>query len=102
MLLSTLDSFLNVSEYFAGDELTVADFAFLASVGSIKVTFSSIFTIVINFYKFQCWGVNFKEFPKLNAWFEKCKALPGFGENHEGSQLLADKLTKNLDEALWR
>lgn len=46
--------------------------------------------------------MNFKEFPKLNAWFEKCKALPGFGENHEGSQLLADKLTKLLEEPLWK
>lgn len=37
MLLSTLDSFLYNSEWFAGDEMTVADLAILASVGTIKV-----------------------------------------------------------------
>lgn len=46
--------------------------------------------------------MNLKEFPKLNAWFEKCKSLPGFAENHEGSQVLADKLTKLLEEPLWK
>ena len=37
MLLSTLDSFLHKSEWFAGDELSLADLAILASVGTIKV-----------------------------------------------------------------
>lgn len=39
MLLSTLDSFLYKSEWFAGDQLTLADLAILASVGTIKVHF---------------------------------------------------------------
>uniref|UniRef100_F4MI67 glutathione transferase n=1 Tax=Chironomus riparius TaxID=315576 RepID=F4MI67_9DIPT len=85
ILLNTLDSFLDKSEWFAGDEMTIADLAILASVGTIK-----------------CWGVNFKEFPKLNGWFEKCKNLPGFSENHEGSQALAEKLSKLLEEPLWK
>jgi glutathione S-transferase len=43
LLLNTLDSFLYSSDWFAGDELTIADFAILASVGTIKVNFSSIY-----------------------------------------------------------
>ncbi|KAG5676003.1 hypothetical protein PVAND_005858 [Polypedilum vanderplanki] len=85
VLLSTLDSFLQSSAYFAGEELTLADLAILASVGTIK-----------------CWGVNLKEFPKLNDWFDRCKSLPGFAENNEGSQILAEKLTKLLEEPLWK
>lgn len=46
--------------------------------------------------------MNFKEFPKLNVWFEKCRNLPGFSENQEGSQGLADKLSKLLEEPLWK
>jgi glutathione S-transferase len=41
VLLSTLDSFLCSTEYFAGDELTLADLAILASVGTIKVKFTA-------------------------------------------------------------
>jgi glutathione S-transferase len=37
MLLSTLDSFLYKTEWFAGDEMSLADLAILASVGTIKV-----------------------------------------------------------------
>lgn len=37
VLLNTLESFLVYSKWFAGDELTLADFALLASVESIKV-----------------------------------------------------------------
>lgn len=50
----------------------------------------------------QCCGVNLKDYPKLFTWYEQCKSLPGFTENHEGSQMLAEKLTKLLEEPLWK
>jgi glutathione S-transferase len=46
-LLSTLDSFLYSSEWFAGDQLTIADLAILASVGSIKVILLSLAIIKV-------------------------------------------------------
>lgn len=45
VLLNSLESFLEKSEWFAGDELTVADLAILASVGTIKVC---VIKILIN------------------------------------------------------
>jgi glutathione S-transferase len=86
VLLNTLETFLTQSEWFAGDELTLADFALLASVESIK-----------------CWGANFTEYPRLNYWYERCRPLPGFTENHEGARKLAEKMSKLLDpEPLWK
>ncbi|XP_070509740.1 glutathione S-transferase 1-1-like [Chironomus tepperi] len=84
-VLSTLDSFLINSNWFAGDELTLADFAFLPSVESIK-----------------CWGADFKNYPRLNKWYERCKTLKGFQENHDGAKKLADKMAKMIDEPLWK
>jgi glutathione S-transferase len=37
VLLNSLESFLAKSDWFAGDELTIADLAMLANVGTIKV-----------------------------------------------------------------
>lgn len=37
LMLVKLNSFLKKSKWFAGDELSVADLAFLANVGVIKV-----------------------------------------------------------------
>lgn len=37
ILLAKLNKFLEHSEWFAGDELSLADLGFLANVGTIKV-----------------------------------------------------------------
>ena len=50
----------------------------------------------------QCWGADFKNYPRLNKWYERCKPLPGFQENHEGAKKLADKMAKMIDEPLWK
>jgi len=86
VVLTTLESFLKTSEWFSGTEMTIADLAILANVAAIKM-----------------WGVSFvEEFPMLNGWYDRCRQLPGFLENQEGAQALADKLKKNLDEPLWK
>ena len=46
-LLETLESFLAVTKWFAGDTLTLADLGFLVTVGTIKVI-----SFVINFNQF--------------------------------------------------
>ncbi|XP_037039433.1 glutathione S-transferase 1-1-like [Bradysia coprophila] len=82
--LNAIELFLGQSQWIAGDEITIADFTFLAHVASAKA-----------------FGVDFNQFPKLNDWYNRCKSLPGFHENEEGSQLLADKLRGLLEEPLW-
>lgn len=37
VLLNSLESFLEQSEWFAGDEITIADLSILANVATIKV-----------------------------------------------------------------
>lgn len=37
VLLNNFESFLEKSDWFAGDELTIADFVILANVATIKV-----------------------------------------------------------------
>ena len=54
------------------------------------------------FISLQCWGADFKDYPRLNKWYERCKVLPGFQENHEGAKKLADKMAKMIDEPLWK
>ncbi|XP_037030114.1 glutathione S-transferase 1-like [Bradysia coprophila] len=83
--LKILESFLLKSEWFAGDEVTIADFSYLANVATIKA-----------------WGVSFDEYPKLNSWYNRCKDLPGFSENKKGAQLLSKKMSILLDEPLWK
>ncbi|KAJ6634891.1 Glutathione S-transferase 1-1 [Pseudolycoriella hygida] len=82
--LNSIELFLGQSKWIAGDDLSIADFTFLAHVASAKA-----------------FGVSFDKFPKLNDWYNRCKELPGFDENEEGSQLLADKLAGLLEEPLW-
>lgn len=36
-MLKTMESFLGKSKWFAGDEVTIADFSFLANAATIKV-----------------------------------------------------------------
>lgn len=55
VLLNTLNAFLENSEWFAGDELTIADLAILANVATIKVSYLCRKTAIkfILFY-FRC------------------------------------------------
>lgn len=51
---------------------------------------------------FQAYGANFLDYPKLNDWFNRCKAFPGFAENMEGAQRLSDQMLKVLEEPIWK
>lgn len=53
------------------------------------------------FIYFKFFGAKLSDYPKLNAWYERCRTVPGFSENEQGAKMLADKLTKALDEPLW-
>lgn len=58
ILLEKMESFLLNSDWFAGDDITIADFSFLASVTTIKVRLKIHFrvypTISINIIGMGC------------------------------------------------
>jgi len=83
-LLQSFESFLEKSEWFAGEEITLADVTILANVASIKA-----------------WNVDLAKYPNLNNWYSRCRTFPGFAENEEGAEALAEKVSKLIEEPLW-
>lgn len=68
-----LEEFLHGNDWIAGDHVTLADLACLALV-----------TTIVSF------GADIGNFKDLSAWLERCKQLPGYGENMEGVKLFTD------------
>lgn len=67
--LILLESFLDGHDYFVGNHVTIADFAFCSSIATL---------IAI--------GFDINGYSKISAWFERMKSLKGFEELEEGSQ----------------
>lgn len=73
-----LDKFLENSRYAAGDDITIADFALMASV--------STFVDGVN--------VSLKKFPNVKRWYEDCKVnVPGYQETVAGLEELKKAAT---------
>lgn len=83
-VLKMLNSFLDGSEYFAGNTLTIADISIVTSVTS-----------------FHEMGFNLTEYPDLNKWFERMHSLPGFDENQAGAKGLADLVRSIIDGTIY-
>ncbi|TMW39582.1 hypothetical protein DOY81_015337 [Sarcophaga bullata] len=63
-----LDIFLSRSQYAAGNSLTIADLAFLATISSFEVA-----------------GFDFSKYANVAKWYAKAKTVaPGFDENWQG------------------
>ncbi|KAM7360102.1 glutathione S-transferase 1-1-like [Cochliomyia hominivorax] len=63
-----LNTFLEGNDYAAGDTLTVADLALLATVSTYEVA-----------------GFDYTKYANVKRWYEYCKTVaPGFDENWEG------------------
>ncbi|VVC40045.1 Thioredoxin-like fold,Glutathione S-transferase, N-terminal,Glutathione S-transferase, C-terminal- [Cinara cedri] len=79
--LAFLEIFLASSDWAAGDNVTVADLALVASIS----TFESV-------------DVELKKYANISKWLEKCKAtLPGYEVNQKGAdgfRNMVDNLTK--------
>ncbi|CAO1403711.1 unnamed protein product [Diamesa tonsa] len=77
--------FDNGNEWIAGESITVADFAYVATISTLLAM-----------------GATLDKYPRLSAWFERCKStFPDYQEaNGQGAQMLADfmksKLTKGF------
>ncbi|XP_059616536.1 uncharacterized protein LOC132261654 [Phlebotomus argentipes] len=79
-ILGNLNTFMEGQQYVAGNELTVADLAFLVNVSTL--------------YEM---GANVNKFKNIAAWYKRLESIPGFQENLEGAQLLGNFLKPKLD-----
>lgn len=45
-------------------------------------------------------GADISSYKNLSAWYENCKALPGWEENNTGAKAFGDRVKGNLKEQL--
>ncbi|KAH8318829.1 hypothetical protein KR074_007323, partial [Drosophila pseudoananassae] len=73
-----LNTFLEDQDYVAGDTLTIADIAILASVSTFEVV-----------------DYDFSPFPNVARWYENAKEVtPGWDENWEGVLIIKNYIEK--------
>ncbi|XP_046969970.1 glutathione S-transferase 1-like [Vanessa cardui] len=77
--LGFLNQFLEDNKWVAGEHLTIADTAILASLASILEV-----------------GWDFSPFPNIQRWLKSCESIPGYEDNLEGAKLFASIVKKNL------
>ncbi|XP_053683085.1 glutathione S-transferase 1 isoform X2 [Sabethes cyaneus] len=64
-----LNTFLEGQQYAAGDELTIADLSFAATIATYEVA-----------------GFDFSKYPNVQAWLDRCKKnAPGYDVNQAGA-----------------
>ncbi|XP_032511406.2 glutathione S-transferase 1-like isoform X2 [Danaus plexippus] len=77
-----LEAFLNNSKFVAGDRMTLADIAIVATVSGLR----------------HIIAIDPKQFPKLNNWFMDMEKQPFFQKcTVPGSKILKDLLKEKLD-----
>lgn len=76
-----MEVFLKDAEYFAGNEITLADISIYATLSSIVHT-----------------GADIKPYPLLSAWYKNMEKLPGWNENEEGCKLYAQRMWDKMTE----
>lgn len=77
--LNVMETFLDGNTYFAGKHLTLADFAFCASISTLT-----------------CLGFDITNYERVNAWFEQMKELKGFDQCLAGAQEMGRIVCKNM------
>lgn len=82
-----MNTFLEASQYIAGDELTIADFCCVATVSTA--------TIII--------PISAERYPHLSRWYHLCKSLPYYDEaNGKGLQMLDSLVEIKLGKPLHK
>ncbi|XP_059618971.1 glutathione S-transferase 1-like [Phlebotomus argentipes] len=79
-ILGNLNNFMEGQQYVAGNNLTIADLAFLATI-------STLYEI----------GANVNKFKNIAAWYKRLESIPGFQENLEGAQYVGTFLKPKLN-----
>lgn len=77
------ESFLEGHDYFVGDHVTIADFAFCSSIATLMAV-----------------GFNMDDFPRILAWFERMKGLKGFDQLEAGARQYGDFVKSRLKNSL--
>lgn len=78
--LAFLQGFLNEADYIAGESLTIADFATIATLSTAEAT-----------------GHDLNKFPIVKAYMEKCKnEIVGYNENETGAKQFGDFIKSQL------
>ena len=77
--LSVMETFLEGNEYFVGNQLTIADFPFCASIATLT-----------NF------GFDISGFSKVDTWYKKMKGLKGYDQCLSGAQEFGDIIRGSL------
>ncbi|GLV42295.1 Glutathione S transferase E12 [Carabus blaptoides fortunei] len=81
-----LESFLEDSEWLAGDDMTIADLCNAASIVSVEVIASRV-------------PVTLDNFPRMQAWMNRVKEIPYFEEiNKPGLQQLEMIVNKTMEQ----
>lgn len=77
--LNVMETFLEGNEYFVGNQLTIADFPFCASIATLT-----------NF------GFDISGFPNVNSWYTKMKGLKGYDQCLSGAQEFGEIIRGSL------
>lgn len=76
-----LNGFLDKTKYVAGDKVTLADLAILATMSGM---------ILI--------GAPLDDYPNVKRWCDDMKAVPGYEENQEGATIFANAIKGKLTQ----
>lgn len=76
-----LNTYLQGNNWVAGNHVTIADLAILASVSSVHRA-----------------GFSLAKYANVAAWYERTKSLPGWAENDEGAKIYGDKVSSLLKD----
>lgn len=83
LALPIVEAFLENNEYVCGNQITLADFCFIA-------TLSSVDRII---------GIDGDKYPKINGWMKRMASVPNYEVlNGEGAKILQDYIFERLKE----
>ncbi|XP_055641600.1 glutathione S-transferase 1-1-like [Toxorhynchites rutilus septentrionalis] len=82
-VFSRLELYLSRNDWFAGENITVADLSLLPTVASLV----------------HC-GFNISEFPRIADWYENCKVLKGYHDDQAVAQQLGGYFRSLVPEGL--
>lgn len=81
--LPIVEAFLENSKYVCGNEMTIADFCFIATLSSVDRTI----------------GIDVDKYPKLNNWMKRMSQLPHYDStNGEGARILQENISTKLKD----
>ncbi|XP_053680161.1 glutathione S-transferase D7-like [Anopheles nili] len=81
--LTDLENYLIRNDFFAGENLTVADLSLLPTISSAV----------------HC-GLDLTKYSRLNAWYESCRQLKGYEDDQEAARQVGEYLRSKVPTAL--